>query len=228
MLVAAYTAHLHLYPFTNNDLACQLCLLKETMDQRQGSIFASLSSRAEQGAALLDIPWQKMSTKSSSALFPQRHMPRRLITVCGLIAVVIIMTFFGFSDRRVAPYGLPSSLGGGRAPGTLKGPTPAMDQLLRTMYRPNIMSVTEPSFTDENGTVYSITGQPEFKKSLGKKLLILDVDTRNMSAKGRMLDEEGVQWPGVQPMTAGILSHYLYCKSRPTHPVSAPCPRTWR
>lgn len=159
-----------------------------------------------------------MSIKLGSSYLRQRQMPRQLINVFGGMAVVIIFLYIAMSNRRVSPDSLPTTrlADSVHRSGVLPGPTTAMAELLKVLYRPSVHSITEPSFTDENGTVYNITGEPGFKKSLGKRLLILDVDTRNMTGEGCILNEEGVKWPGTEPMTAGILSHYLYCNCYPT------------
>lgn len=65
-------------------------------------------------------------------------------------------------------------------------------------------------FIGENEVEYKIAqNPPRFTKSLGRKVLLLDVDTRAFNGEGGMMNEH-IDYHALSPHTAGMLSHYLY------------------
>lgn len=93
---------------------------------------------------------------------------------------------------------------------------------IRRIYAPVLHPIDAPSFTDWNGTVYNLSGEPRFTEPLGKKVLILDVDTRPLDKHGQLMADEELQWNSIGPLTAGVLHHYLY-GTNPTLPRHSIC-----
>ena len=83
-------------------------------------------------------------------------------------------------------------------------------EIIKAIYKPSIIPITAPEFTDEDGNNYRINGEPTYKVSLGKRLLVVDVDSRPMTGDGQLLSKKGPHWPRLDSMTAGMLSHYLF------------------
>jgi hypothetical protein len=82
--------------------------------------------------------------------------------------------------------------------------------LIPLLYKPFLHSVDAPRFVSDNGDTYELPeNPPRFTQSLGKKILVLDVDTRSLDGEGGMLSES-IQYETMTPHTAGMLNHYLY------------------
>ena len=84
-----------------------------------------------------------------------------------------------------------------------------MATIIKALYGPILHPVDAANFTDEDGDVYRLHGDPKFKKSLGKKVLILDIDSRPLTGPGQLMNTE-LKWKGMRPLSAGMLSHYMF------------------
>jgi hypothetical protein len=84
-----------------------------------------------------------------------------------------------------------------------------MATIIKALYGPILHPVDAANFTDEDGDVYRLHGDPKFKKSLGKKVLILDIDSRPLTGPGQLMNSE-LKWKGMRPLSAGMLSHYMF------------------
>ncbi|KAJ2969649.1 hypothetical protein NQ176_g8554 [Zarea fungicola] len=82
--------------------------------------------------------------------------------------------------------------------------------IIDALYRPYIHPITATNFTDATGETFRLEGEPYYTEGLGKRVLILDADTRPMTDNGQLLSKGGMKWPNPEPMAAGMLSHYLY------------------
>lgn len=65
-------------------------------------------------------------------------------------------------------------------------------------------------FTTIDGVTYKSAGAPIWDKPLGKRLLILDVDSRPLDEEGEINSDKPFNWTIVQPKTSAMLDHYLY------------------
>lgn len=81
--------------------------------------------------------------------------------------------------------------------------------LIKAMYRPDLHPIDAANFTDEDGIVHHLGGEPRFRKKLGKKVLILDVDSRPLTGDGQIMNEK-LPWKGMRPLSAGMLSHWMF------------------
>ncbi|KAF2202413.1 hypothetical protein GQ43DRAFT_312927 [Delitschia confertaspora ATCC 74209] len=86
---------------------------------------------------------------------------------------------------------------------------PTMDSVVKALFQGIIHPVDYANFTDEDGAVYNLSGEPRFREKLGKKVLILDIDSRPLSNEGEIM-HENLQWKGLRPLSAGMMSHYMY------------------
>lgn len=85
----------------------------------------------------------------------------------------------------------------------------SMTTVVEALFRPNLHPIDAANFTDEDGAVHRLPGEPRFKEKLGKRVLILDVDSRPLTGDGQILNEE-LEWKGTRPLSAGMLSHYMF------------------
>ncbi|KAH8703180.1 hypothetical protein BGW36DRAFT_312173 [Talaromyces proteolyticus] len=81
--------------------------------------------------------------------------------------------------------------------------------LIPLLYKPFVHPVDASKFVNHDGQTYELTEPPRFTEPLGKKVLILDVDTRPLNGEGGMLNET-MQYDSITHQTAGMLNHYLY------------------
>lgn len=84
-----------------------------------------------------------------------------------------------------------------------------MSAIIKSLYRPILHPVDAANFTDEDGEIYHLHGTPKFTQKLGKKVLILDIDSRPLTGEGQLMNKE-LKWKGMRPLSAGMLSHYMF------------------
>jgi hypothetical protein len=85
---------------------------------------------------------------------------------------------------------------------------------MRHIYKPFIRPITAPSFTSPEGKVYHVSGnEMTFTEPLGRRVLILDADSRPLDGPGMLLNESQMAYDRMTPHTAGMLNHYLYGES---------------
>ncbi|KAF2875674.1 hypothetical protein BDV95DRAFT_485067 [Massariosphaeria phaeospora] len=87
----------------------------------------------------------------------------------------------------------------------------SMATVIKALYGPILHPIDAPTFTDEEGAVYRLHGEPRFKEKLGKKVLILDIDSRPLTGDGQLMNKE-LKWKKMRPLSAGMLSHYMFAK----------------
>jgi hypothetical protein len=84
-----------------------------------------------------------------------------------------------------------------------------MPTIIKALYGPILHPVDAANFTDEDGDVYRLHGEAKFKQRLGKKVLILDIDSRPLTGEGQLMNPD-LKWKGMRPLSAGMLSHYMF------------------
>lgn len=84
-----------------------------------------------------------------------------------------------------------------------------MTELLRQLWAPLIHPITAKTFTYD-GEVFTCKGPPLYTKPLGKRVLILDVDSRNLDGEGMIMNKKPQAWTKLRPLAAGLMGHYLY------------------
>lgn len=70
--------------------------------------------------------------------------------------------------------------------------------------------VTAESFTDIDGDKHYLQLPLLHSKSLGKRVCILDIDSRSLDQEGQILNDEPQKWLKFESLSAGMLGHYLY------------------
>jgi hypothetical protein len=96
----------------------------------------------------------------------------------------------------------------------------SMPTIIKALYGPILHPVDAANFTDEDGDVYRLHGEPRFKQKLGKRVLILDIDSRPLTGPGQLMDDN-LKWKGMRPLSAGMLSHYMFGTADPRSPPLA-------
>jgi hypothetical protein len=84
-----------------------------------------------------------------------------------------------------------------------------MATIIKALYGPILHPIDAANFTDEDGDIYRLSGEPKFKSKLGKKVLILDIDSRPLTEKGQLMDPQ-LKWKGMRSLSAGMLGHYMF------------------
>jgi hypothetical protein len=85
----------------------------------------------------------------------------------------------------------------------------SMATIIKALYSPILHPIDASNFTDEDGEVHKLQGEPRFKEKLGKRVLILDIDSRPLTGDGQLMNEE-LKWKGMRPLSAGMLSHFMF------------------
>lgn len=87
-----------------------------------------------------------------------------------------------------------------------------LPDLLRQLWAPLIVPMTEPAFTTRDGTVKKLPDNKPLIHThpLGKRICILDVDTRDHTEEGAVFASTLPKFSNIKLQTAGYLSHYLY------------------
>ncbi|EJP67142.1 Glycosyltransferase, family GT34 [Beauveria bassiana ARSEF 2860] len=144
-----------------------------------------------------------------STICQQLRKRLSIITLATFLASLAFL-FFTYLDpearavRGIARLGRPAS----RPTET----SSMFGDVIEALYKPQIHPITAENFTDETGQVFRNSGEPFYKKGLGKRVLILDADTRPMNKDGELLSSGGMKWPHPDPISSGMLSHYLYSR----------------
>ncbi|KAF2096310.1 hypothetical protein NA57DRAFT_42756, partial [Rhizodiscina lignyota] len=82
---------------------------------------------------------------------------------------------------------------------------------IRHLFAPVLHDYTSPLILDD-GKIYRIDDDPIWTKPFGKRLCIVDVDTRSMNKTNEPWNTAGAfNWHNIET-SAGVLNHYLYSK----------------
>lgn len=70
--------------------------------------------------------------------------------------------------------------------------------------------IDAPTFVDPTDDIeYSLPIKPIWTNPLGKKLCIVDIDTRPLNETGQLMNDE-FNWETMEGVSIGMLNHYLY------------------
>jgi hypothetical protein len=94
--------------------------------------------------------------------------------------------------------------------------TSVQDQIY-SFYRPLVHNITDPTFTSDDGEVFTVVGEPRIKSSMGKRVIILTVDSRPRDKVGELLAKDPLKYASTNPSAFGALNHYLYGKYNYLH-----------
>jgi hypothetical protein len=159
-----------------------------------------------------------MSLKAESFdfMFPTPERRRRLPASCrwplsvALVAVTLVVILIAYHNPSLSDSNILSGY-------SLEEIKPSRDphhsdlnRLIAQLYKPFIHPIDAEMFIGENEVVYKIAQRkPRFTKPLGRKVLLLDVDSRPLNGDGGMMNDH-ISYHDLKPHTAGMLSHYLY------------------
>ncbi|CAG2007929.1 unnamed protein product [Fusarium graminearum] len=84
--------------------------------------------------------------------------------------------------------------------------------LLAELWKPLIHPIDDRIFVTDKGERFEVpTSQMRWKKTLGKKVILIDTDTRlNTTEENTILDKRPLHFPTLHGRTGGHLNHYLY------------------
>lgn len=87
---------------------------------------------------------------------------------------------------------------------------------IHSLYAPIVHSVTAKKYVDFAGVEHRIEGEPHWTKGLGKKVLIVDMDTRIPNGKNGVWNPEAMNYEaldaedGTQMVSTALLNHFMY------------------
>lgn len=82
---------------------------------------------------------------------------------------------------------------------------------MHDLWKPFLLGINATSFYTDEGYIYEVPKENEnWAKPLGKKLLILDVDTRLDKGPGAVMNDSALDYKEMKGRTGGIMNHYLY------------------
>ncbi|KIM94355.1 hypothetical protein OIDMADRAFT_106766 [Oidiodendron maius Zn] len=81
---------------------------------------------------------------------------------------------------------------------------------LNPMHQAGEARQKEIIWTASDGVKFEIPQDPVWTKPLGKRLCIVDIDTRPLNGTNDILNTEDFDWPQYHPTSAGMMGHYLY------------------
>ncbi|KAK0710282.1 hypothetical protein B0T26DRAFT_743378 [Lasiosphaeria miniovina] len=87
-----------------------------------------------------------------------------------------------------------------------------LHDIIHALWAPLVVPINQPTFTTIDGAEKSLPAPEELThtEKLGRRLLILDVDTRPLSEEGSVFGESLPTWDNLKNPSAGFLSHYMY------------------
>ncbi|RDI76722.1 hypothetical protein Vi05172_g13293 [Venturia inaequalis] len=105
-------------------------------------------------------------------------------------------THFSYDDMTFSPPARPVTL----------------EDIVQSLWKPLVTPITDESFVDHNGAVQTLGDKAEqhWKQPLGKKLCIVDIDTRPLSGDHQIFNPGNVAWKDLDTLGSGMLNHYLY------------------
>ncbi|TLD37788.1 hypothetical protein E2P81_ATG03463 [Venturia nashicola] len=144
--------------------------------------------------------------------------------ISGVVAIVIITSsFVGFqldfnsrwrTDRW--PKGIPMEHPTHFSYDDMTYTSPAspvtLEDIVQTLWKPLVTPITDESFVDHNGATQNLgeKGEQHWMRPLGKKLCIVDIDTRPLSGDHQIFNPGNVAWKDLDMLGSGMLNHYLY------------------
>ena len=89
-------------------------------------------------------------------------------------------------------------------------PAGSFPSVLSALFAPLKIPITAPSWTDSDGKVFKISPDPVWTQPLGKRLCIIDIDTRPLNDTDEIMNMGAFNWTQFGATSAGMMGHYLY------------------
>lgn len=84
-------------------------------------------------------------------------------------------------------------------------------KLFADLWKPYLHKLNDTNFVTDEGYTYRLAeGAQRFSTGLGKKLLILDVDTRLDLEQGSMFSDQPLHFNNMTGRSGGQMNHYMY------------------
>jgi len=87
----------------------------------------------------------------------------------------------------------------------------SINEIIRLLYAPLKASPTEPFIREPNGSHIELPPNPRYTKNLGKDVLILDLETRDLQSSEAYQKGE-YDWRNINHVSGGIFNHYTYAQ----------------
>lgn len=87
---------------------------------------------------------------------------------------------------------------------------PSFEITIKSLFQSTKVPVNAIRFTDRFGTEHSLEKEAEWTAPLGKRLCIVDIDTRSLDDGGQIFDPNGLNWRDMHYTSAGMMNHYIY------------------
>ncbi|KAF2194004.1 hypothetical protein K469DRAFT_727456 [Zopfia rhizophila CBS 207.26] len=129
----------------------------------------------------------------------------------AVITSCILIFIFGFLAWQSPPR-VPIPRGSTHVEMTISNQNNApisIQEIIRLLYSPLKFSPTDPQFADENGTIYKLPPNPLYDRKLGKEVLILDLETRNLESDEAWKKDQ-YDWRKIDHVSGGVFNHYTY------------------
>ncbi|KAI5456017.1 hypothetical protein BGZ63DRAFT_368002 [Mariannaea sp. PMI_226] len=86
-----------------------------------------------------------------------------------------------------------------------------MPDLIQALWKPSLHDLNATTFTTDEGYEYEVLeANRRWNEPLGKKLIILDVDTRIHTNTGDLMNTDPLYYKNLTGRTGGWMNHYLY------------------
>jgi len=131
-----------------------------------------------------------------------------LLTVAVAAGTVLIF-IFGFWAWH-SPSSLTFSHVEKAQPDTFK-PTQGLGDVLQFLFADTKVSPTAPEINDGKGNVLALPPGPQYKKNMGKEILVLDLDTRPLESTNKF-NEGKYDWREINHVSGGVFNHYTYAQ----------------
>jgi len=151
------------------------------------------------------------SYQALASMGPQGRWRRVLLI--AMVPMVLALVYYSLPASL--PGRLHSSSSSSYDPSTPNASLPlgddSMASILQALYGPMLHPVDAANFTGDEGDIHRLPSSPRYRHKLGKKVLVLDIDSRPLKGKGQIMNE-ALQWKGMRPLSAGMLGHYMFAQ----------------
>ncbi|GAB1312579.1 Nucleotide-diphospho-sugar transferase domain-containing protein [Madurella fahalii] len=141
---------------------------------------------------------------------------QRILAFC--IPTVLVLIFI-VSAFRAGSITAPIQAIKGGASSTHEKERPPLphgfSDLIFELYKPIKLPVTAKSYTDQRGNKFDNGGREFWTTSMGRDILVVDIDTRNPNGKNELFNPDKIDWETVRASGSGLLTvshinHFIY------------------
>ncbi|KAF2428633.1 hypothetical protein EJ08DRAFT_636550 [Tothia fuscella] len=133
----------------------------------------------------------------------------QISVVAVVVTILIFNTAYYSHQRNLTPPIVEAAINQVPAP-ELQKPELNIAEILQALYTPLKVPIDAQYFTDPEGRIFDNTLRPIWTESLGKKLCIVDIDTRALDGSEQVMGPNLLDWNHVDYSGAGMMNHYVY------------------